>query len=142
MNKHLLTACALLVACATGASAATTAWPGSIVGTWTGTSNQSPIVLTVSTQSSGGKCDYISGTVQDVNGGFTGNMDGYYCPSSGALQFLRYATGANVPFQVYDGSVSQTHPPRGVHGILMGGSFGQYSQSFGPLGQYSFSLTN
>ena len=140
-HKHLLGACAILVACATGAHA-DSAWPASIVGTWNGLSNQSPIVLTVSTQSSGSKCDYISGTIQDVNGGFTGNMEGYYCPSSGALQFLRYPTGSNVAFQVYNGSVSQAKPPHGVKGILMGGTFGQYSQSFGPLGQYSFSLTN
>jgi len=140
LNKHLLTACAMLVACATGASA-DSAWPSKIIGTWRGVSNQSPIVLTVSTQSAGGKCDYISGTIKDVNGRFTGPMDGYYCPSSGALQFLRYPTGASVPFQVYNGSVSQAMPPEGVKGILMGGSFGQYSLSFGPLGQYSFSLT-
>ena len=140
LNKHLLTACAMLLACATGASA-DSAWPGKIIGTWKGLSNQSPIVLTVSTQSAGGKCDYISGSIQDVNGGFTGNMEGYYCPSSGAVQLLRYPTGGNVAFQVYDGSVSQANPPQGVRGILMGGSFGQYSQSFGPLGRYSFSLT-
>jgi hypothetical protein len=138
LNKHLLTACAMLVACATGANAQ--AWPGKIIGTWRGVSNQSPIVLTVSTQSAGGKCDYISGNIKDVNGRFTGPMDGYYCPSSGALQFLRYGTGGNVAFQVYNGYVSQTMPPAGEK-ILMGGSFGQYSLSYGPLGQYGFSLT-
>jgi hypothetical protein len=139
--KQLLTACAMLVACASGAHA-DPAWPGNIVGTWKGLANQSPIVLTVSAQSTGGKCDYISGTIQDVNGGFSGNMDGYYCPSSGALQFLRYPQGANVPFQVFNGNLSQAKPPKGVTGILMGGVFGQYSQTYGPLGQYSFSLTN
>jgi hypothetical protein len=140
LNKHLLTACAMLVACASGAHA-DSAWPAKIVGTWKGLSNQSSIILTVSTQSIGKKCDDISGTIQDVTGGFTSAMEGYYCPSSGTLQFLRYPTGGNVAFQVYDGSVSQANPPQGVKGILMGGSFGQYSQSFGPLGQYSFSLT-
>jgi hypothetical protein len=139
-NKLFLAACAMLVASASAASA-DSAWPGKIIGTWKGVSNQSPIILTVSTQSSGRMCDYISGTIQDVNGGFTGPMDGYYCPSSGALQFLRYPTGGNVPFQVYNGAVSQADPPAGVKGILMGGSFGQYSLSYGPLGQYSFSLT-
>jgi hypothetical protein len=138
-NKHLLTACAMLVACAGGAHAS--AWPAKIVGTWKGLGNQSPIILTVSTQSIGSKCDDISGTVTDVNGGFTGNMLGYYCPSSGALQFLRFPTGANVPYQVYNGSVSQANPPPGVKGVLMGGSFGQYNLTYGPLGQYSFSLT-
>ena len=139
LNKHFLTACAMLVACATGASA-DPVWPGKILGTWTGMSNQSPIVLTVSTQAVGAKCDDISGTIQDVNGGFTGPMQGYYCPSSGFLQLMRFPNGSNVPYQVYNGNVSQTVSPGGARGILMGGSFGQYSLSFGPLGQYSFSL--
>lgn len=140
LNKFFFTACAMMVACATGASA-DSAWPVNIVGTWSGISNQSPIVVTVSSQSVGVKCDYISGTLLDVNGGFTDVINGYYCPSSGALQFLRYPTGGNVAFQVYNGNLSQANPPRGVGGILMGGSFGQYNQSYGPLGQYSFSLT-
>ena len=141
--KNYFAALAVLAACAAAgsASAGNPTWPSSIVGTWSGTSNQSPIVLTVSSQASGSKCDVISGSIQDVNGGFSGPMSGYYCPSSGAVEFLRYPTGGNVPFQVYNANVSQTKPPKG-EGILMGGVFSQYSLSFGPLGQYSFSLTN
>jgi hypothetical protein len=138
-NKHFLTACALLVASATGAMA-DSPWPAKITGTWKGLSNQSPIVLTVSTQTTGAKCDNIAGTIHDVNGHFTGNMAGYYCPSSGTLQFLRYPANSTVAFQVYSASVSQAMPPQG-EGILMGGVFSQYSTSYGPLGQYSFSLT-
>ena len=140
LNKYLLTACAALVACASGASA-DSYWPTKITGVWKGLTNQSPIILTVSSQSTGSKCDNIAGTIQDVNGGFTGNMEGYYCPGSGAMQFMRFPSGSNVPYQVYNASVSQANPPQGVKGILMGGSFGQYSPSFGPVGQYSFSLT-
>ena len=138
--QRIFLACGVLGGAATGAQAAP-AWPASIVGNWSGISNQSPIVVTVSSQASGGKCDNISGTIQDVNGGFTGSMIGFYCPSSGAVQFLRYPSGSNVPFQVYNGNLSQTKPPRG-EAILMGGVFSQYSLSYGPLGQASFSLTN
>ncbi len=137
-------ALAILAACAgsSAASAATPVWPTNIVGTWTGQSNLSQIVLTVSSQGSGGKCVSISGTVKDVATAAVGNMLGYYCPSSGAVEFLRYPTSSNVAFQVYAASLSQKPVPKGVHGLLMGGTFGQYSLTYGPLGQYSFSLTN
>ncbi len=139
--KHPVAALAIAALClaATGASAATS-WPANIVGSWSGLSDQSPIVVTVSTQTAGGKCQAISGTIEDVNGGFTGNMTGYYCPSSGAVEFLRYPTGSNVAFQVYSGSLSQSKPPKNDGGLMMAGSFAQYSQAYGPLGQYSFSL--
>lgn len=142
--KTLLMACAILAggAAATGASA-NPSWPSKILGSWNGIANQSPIVLNVTSQTTGKTvCDNISGTIQDVNGGFTGNMIGYYCPSSGAVEFLRYPSGSNVPFQVYSGNLSQAHPPAGTHGIIMGGAFGQYSTTFGPLGQAGFSLKN
>jgi hypothetical protein len=142
-SQHM--ACAILFGCAlaTGALAANPKWPTKIVGTWKGISNQSPLVLTVSTQTTGTSvCDNITGTIQDVNGGFTGNMIGFYCPSSGAVEFMRYPSGSNVPYQAYNGNLSQIKPPAGVKGILMGGSFGQYSTVFGPLGQASFSFTN
>jgi hypothetical protein len=135
-----LMACAILVGCATGASA-NPGWPLKITGTWRGTANQSPIVLTVTTQTTGTTlCDNINGTVKDVNGGFTGNMIGFYCPSSGALEFMRYPTGGNVPYQVYSGNMSQANPPAGIGGVMVGGTFSQYSTTFGPLGQSTFFL--
>ncbi len=131
----------MLVACASGAHA-DSAWPANIIGTWQGVSNQSPIVLTVTAQSAGKNCNDISGTIKDVDEGYVTNIEGFYCPSSGALQFMRFPTGGTVAYQFYTGSLSQAKPPKGVTGVLMGGSFAQYNQSYGPLGQYSFSLTN
>jgi hypothetical protein len=138
-----IAAFAIVAGCvaASGASAKG-AWPSKIVGTWSGLSNQSPIVLTVSTQTAGGKCQAISGTLEDVNGDFTDNVAGYYCPDSGAVEFLRYPNDSNVAFQVYTANLSQSPAGKGVGGLLMGGTFGQYSQAYGPLGQYSFALTN
>jgi hypothetical protein len=134
-------ALAIVAGCvaASGASASGT-WPAKIVGTWKGLANQSPIVLTVSTQTTGGKCQTISGTIHDVQGDFTGNMLGYYCPSSGAVSFLRYPTDSNVAYQVYFANLSQSPAPKGLGGIMMAGTFSQYSLTFGPLGQYSVSL--
>ena len=132
---------AIVAGCVTasGASASGT-WPGKIVGTWKGLANQSPIVLTVSTQTTGGKCQTISGTIHDVDGNFTGNMLGFYCPSSGAVSFLRYPTDSNVAYQVYTASLSQSPAPKSLGGYMMAGTFSQYSLTFGPLGQYSVSL--
>src|SRR5271156_3787940 len=57
-----IAALAIVAGCvaASGASAKAV-WPKSIVGTWNGTSNQTSIVLTVSTQTAGGDCQSISG---------------------------------------------------------------------------------
>jgi hypothetical protein len=120
-------------------AAATPTWPSSIVGTWNGVSNLTQIILTVSQQTSGGRCQLISGTIEDVPTGVVGNMQGYYCPYSGNVEFLRYPTNSTVAFQVYSANLAQNPPPKNL-GLLMAGTFGQYSQSYGPLGQYSFSL--
>ncbi len=142
MTKHWLAALAGLASCAaiSAAFAQTPGWPPNILGTWRGFSNQSPIVLSISSETSGAQCHNITGTIEDVKGGFTGTMIGFYCPYSGNVHFLRYADGSNVPFQAYYGSLSQKSPPAG-EGLLMGGVFGQYSLAYGPLGQASFSLT-
>ncbi len=141
-KRHHIATLAILGAClaASAASAAQPVWPANIVGTWKGLSNLSKIVLTVSTQTKGGKCQSISGTIEDVATSAVGNMLGYYCPGSGAVEFLRYPTNSNVAFQVYTASLSQNPSPQG-EGLLMGGVFSQYALAYGPLGQYSFSLT-
>ena len=139
--KRQTAALAIVAGClATSAASASGAWPANIVGTWSGLSNQTQIVLTVSSQTAGGKCQLISGTIQDVPGNFTGPMSGYYCPSSGAVEFLRYATGGNEPFQVYNANLSQSPAPKRIGGLMMAGTFSQYSLAYGPLGQYSVAL--
>jgi len=139
--KRQIAACAILACCAAGASAsaATLVWPASIVGTWNGTSNQTPIVLTITTQSAGGKCQAISGTVQNVGASYTEPMSGYYCPGSGALEFLRFPTNSPTAYQAYAGNLSQTPVPKHTT-QMMAGVFGQYTPSYGPLGQFSFSV--
>ncbi len=132
---------AILAGCAaaSGASAATPYWPASIVGSWKGLSNQTSVVLTISSQTAGGKCQLISGTMTNV-GAETTNVYGYYCPSSGAVEFLRYPTNSNAAFQVYNATINQAHA--GAPHLLIAGSFGQYAQAYGPLGVYSFSVIN
>lgn len=137
--KSYIAALAIIATCAnaSSASAATASWPAKIVGTWQGWSNQTPIVLTISTQAGTGKCQDITGTLQNVGGG-TNAIDGYYCPSSGAVEFRRFSTSFAAAIQVYTGSLNQANA--GAPKIFMAGTFGQYELAEGPLGQYSFSV--
>lgn len=142
-NQSKIAAVALAASCLAAASAsAAPVWPSSIVGTWSGLSNLSQIVMTVTSQTSGGsRCQSISGTIEDVATSAVGNMLGYYCPNSGAVEFMRYPTNSNVAFQVYTANLSQTDAPKSVGGVFIAGTFSQYSLLYGPLGQYSTSLS-
>ncbi len=139
-RKHKIAAAAMIAGCAaaSAASAATASWPTSVVGTWKGVSNQTPVVVTITSQTAGSKCQVIAGTMANT-GSAAIAIDGYYCPSSGAIEFLRLPTDSAVAFQVYNGSLNQANA--GAPHIFMAGSFGQYNPAYGPLGQYSFSLT-
>jgi hypothetical protein len=122
------------------ASAKTSDWPASIVGTWEGISNLTPVILTVTTQTAGGKCQSISGTLNNANSNVVNPILGYYCPDSGAVEFLRYPTNSSVAFQVYTANLAQVPLPKHTS-LLMGGQFGQYSLAYGPLGQFSFAVS-
>jgi hypothetical protein len=142
MFKHSqLAALAMVAACAaaSGASAATPNWPASIVGTWNGMSNQTQIVVTVTAQSGSGKCQSITGTLQNVGGG-TDTILGYYCPTTGAVEFRRFSSAFAQAIQVYNGNLNQAHA--GAPHLFMAGTFSQYVLAEGPLGQYSFSVFN
>jgi hypothetical protein len=139
--KRKIVALAIMVACtaASAASAVTPSWPGKIVGAWKGVSNQTSVVLRITGQTGAGKCQDISGTLQNVHGG-TDSIYGYYCPSSGAIEFRRFSSAFSAAYQVYTGSLNQFNA--GAPHLLIAGTFSQYITAFGPLGQYSFSLIN
>jgi hypothetical protein len=139
--KSKIAALAIVAACAaaTNASAATASWPAKIIGTWKGLANQTKIVVKVTTQTGTGKCQDIVGTLQNVGGG-TDTIYGYYCPSSGAVEFRRFSTAFSAAIQVYNGSLNQANA--GAPHLFMAGTFSQYELAEGPLGQYSFSVFN
>ncbi len=138
-SKIAALAVTLACAAATNASAAGPNWPAKILGTWKGMSNQTSVVLKVATQAGSGKCQDITGTLQNVGGG-TDSIFGYYCPSSGAVEFRRFSTAFSAAIQVYTGSLNQANA--GAPHLFMAGAFSQYELAEGPLGQYSFSLFN
>jgi hypothetical protein len=138
-SRNAALAMAALCAAAPGASAAGPNWPSSIVGTWNGLSNQTPIVVTITAQAGTGKCQNITGTLQNVGGG-TDSIQGYYCPTTGAVEFRRFSSAFSQAIQVYNGNLNQAHA--GAPHLFMAGSFSQYVLAEGPLGQYSFSVFN
>ncbi len=140
-NKRKIAALAIVAACtaASAASATTASWPAKIVGTWKGMSNQTSVVLKVTSQTGAGKCQDIQGTLQNARGE-TDTIYGYYCPGSGAIEFRRFASDYSAAYQTYTGSLNQNYA--GAPHLLIAGTFSQYITAFGPLGQYSFSLIN
>jgi hypothetical protein len=126
-------------AAASAASAVTPSWPAKITGTWKGQSNQTSVVLKITTQAGSGKCQDITGSLQNVGGG-TDTIYGYYCPTSGAVEFRRFSSAFAAAIQVYNGNLNQANA--GAPVVFMAGSFGQYELAEGPLGQYSFSLSH
>jgi uncharacterized protein (DUF2147 family) len=139
--KRQIAALAIAVACtaASAASAVTPSWPAKIVGTWKGLSNQTSVILKITGQTGSGRCQDITGTLQNVRGG-TDTIYGYYCPYSGNIEFRRFSSAYNPAYQAYNGSLNQANA--GAPHLLIAGVFSQYILAYGPLGQYSFSLTN
>jgi len=139
-HKTRIAALAMTIACAaaSAASAVTPSWPAKVTGTWKGLSNETSVVLKITAQTGSGKCQDITGTLQNV-GAETTTVYGYYCPSSGGIEFRRFGTTGGAAFQAYNGSLNQANA--GAPHMLIAGTFSQYNPAYGPLGQYSFSLT-
>ncbi len=135
MSKQVpaaLVAAGIAALLSTGAARANT-WPKSVVGSWSAFANQSPLVLNITSQGTLGNCPAITGTLADtVNGGQTSNIQGFYCPHSGRIQFLRQNQTTNDTFQTYVGNVSMTGPT-----LYIGGTFAEDSLA-GALGEYNF----
>src|SRR5689334_25440094 len=63
----------------------------------------------------------------------TGSYEGFYCPQSGRISFLRKNVQTNDTFQVFTGNLSMAGSKN-----FMGGVFAQESGA-GLVGEYSFS---
>src|SRR3954451_14005105 len=135
MRKYL--SLSIFAACAAvglgSGSAHANGWPTSVLGSWNVRANQSALVLRISTQAAGSGCVEITGTTTDVTaGGVINNVQGFYCPLSGRVSFLRKNAQTNDTFQAYVGNLSITGNKN-----YMGGTFLQEDVS-GNLGEYNF----
>jgi hypothetical protein len=133
MNVKLFAAAAGFAAMLSAGSAMA-AWPPSVLGVWSALGNQSPLQLDIVTQGNVGDCRAITGTIADtLPGGQSNTIQGFYCPRSGRIQFLRKSVTTNDTFQVYTGNVSMVGTT-----LYMGGTFAEDDQ-IGALGEYNFS---
>lgn len=133
MKKLLLGA--LFAVCAGSANIAMAdGWPISVLGNWNIIGNQHIGTLHIATQAAVGNCRRITGTV------YPGTVvahpiEGFYCPFSGRIQFVRKLPANNDTLQVWTGNVSQD-------GAIdrMGGTFTSVSTALGggSLGEYNF----
>jgi hypothetical protein len=122
---------AALIAGAAGQAMAS-AWPASVVGVWSMSANQSGLTLTISTQKGSGTCKVITGTLVDVfNGNQSNTIQGFYCPTSGRIHFLRIDTTTGQTFQVFAGNLSYPGSP-----TYMAGNFAEDGGS--TPGEYDF----
>jgi hypothetical protein len=122
----------IVVACSTLAFAAN--WPPSIVGTWIGFGNQAELKLVITNQGGTGECKAIAGTLSNVQGGGSSNIQGFYCPATGRVSFVRKDAKTNATFQSYTANVSDAGPE-----LRMAGTFAEVNFA-GHLGEYNFSV--
>ena len=102
-------------------------WPGSVVGSWSVVGNQSVGTLKVTSQASTGLCRGIGGTI------YGNPIEGFYCPFSGRIHFVRKNAADNDSFQAWTGNVSQAGAVN-----RMGGTFTALNAIGGSLGEYNF----
>jgi hypothetical protein len=110
-------------------------WPNSIVGTWSGLGNQTNLKLVVATQGGAGVCKAITGTLSNVPAGGDSHVQGFYCPETGRLSFVRKDLKTNDTFQSYSACVSDVGPE-----LHMAGTFAELNMA-GHLGEYNFSAS-
>lgn len=117
-------------------------WPGNITGAWSIIGNQTAgvgangLVINQFPGAAGSQCKPIRGTIYTVD-----PVEGFYCPGSGRISFLRRQAGNAQPKQYWNGNLSQV-----VAGnpLRMGGSFAAFPHNNvggtigGSLGEYEF----
>jgi hypothetical protein len=117
-------------------------WPASVAGNWNVVGNQHvgvvPNGLNIAQFAgvAGSQCKPIRGIIYGVD-----SIEGFYCPGSGRIAFMRYNGNTTNPKQHWMGNVSQL-----VAGqpLRMGGTFtatdhnNVFGTTGGSLGEYNF----
>ena len=122
-------------------------WPVSVSGTWTVLGNHhlgvapNGLNITQFPGLAGSQCKPIRGTIYSVGGVGGDNIEGFYCPGSGRIAFMRYNGNSTDPKQHWMGNLSQL-----INGqpLYMGGTFTATDHNNvsgttgGSLGEYNF----
>jgi len=130
MKKFL--ALVIVAACSVLAVAAN--WPPSIIGTWQGTANQSTVKLVITSQGTTGDCKAINGTLSNLPSGGASNIQGFYCPQTGRVSFVRKDVKTNDTFQSYNANVSDVGTE-----LRLAGTFAELNMA-DHLGEYGFAV--
>jgi hypothetical protein len=82
--------------------------PSTVLGTWTGWADQTQVKILIRSQGSVGVCRAITGVMANIAPpGGASNVQGFYCPTTGRISFLRKDTKTNDSFQSYLGSLAE-----------------------------------
>jgi len=86
--------------------------PANVVGIWSGFANQTQVKLAIRTQGAVGVCPAITGAMSNVSpAGGASNIQGFYCPDTGRISFIRKDPKSNDTFQSYLASLSEVGGP-------------------------------
>src|SRR5689334_22674752 len=93
---------AMAVAVLLSGTAFADGWPSSVAGTWSVLGNHSggSLALTQFAGAAGSLCKPIRGTIYGVDA-----VEGFYCPGSGRIAFMRYAGQTTTPKQYWSGNL-------------------------------------
>jgi hypothetical protein len=80
-------------------------------------------------------CKPITGTLNNLPSGGASNIQGFYCPATGRVGFVRKEVVSNDTFQSYSANVSDTGTT-----LRMAGVFAELNLA-GHLGEYNFAVT-
>jgi len=109
-------------------------WPTSVVGKWRGFANQSAIELVIANQGTIGVCKAITGTLMNIPPSGQSKIQGFYCPDTGRMSFVRKDIHTNDTFQSYSASASDVGPE-----LRVSGTFAELNMA-GHLGEYNFAV--
>jgi hypothetical protein len=129
---------AALVLSVTNAGAAV--WPTSVGGNWNMTANNYELSLDITSQAASGYCRRIVGTLVNSDGTGQSDIEGFYCPASGRINFLREDPKTRRTYEVFSGNLSVpggASNTGGSTGTCMGGVF-SFDTPGEPLGEYDF----
>lgn len=122
----------------TAGTALADGWPVSVSGLWSVVGNQHAGTLSITQFGglAGSQCKPIRGTIYNVDA-----IEGFYCPGSGRLAFMRYNGNSTDPKQHWIGNLSQAVVGQRLRigGTLTADDHNNvFGTSGGSLGEYSF----
>ncbi|MBI3900002.1 MAG: hypothetical protein HY308_17170 [Gammaproteobacteria bacterium] len=108
-------------------TAASAAPPPNVLGNWSVLGNQTAGALVINFQAAVGICRRITGAI------YGNPIEGFYCPATGRIHFLRKNAANNDTFQSWTGNVGDDAAID-----RMGGTFMASTPAGGVPGEYNF----